>query len=179
MAWTTPRTWVTGEVVTASLMNTHVRDNFNETGAAKITGGSQLLVGTAANSLAARTFGTDAVTTGQTSTSTSYTDLATVGPEVTVTTGTQALVTFDVFTSNNTSGGRTFAALAISGATTASAATDLAAIYEASAASDAAVVGRTFLYTGLTAGSNTFTLKYQVSTGTGTWQYRRLTVMPL
>jgi hypothetical protein len=29
MAWTTPRTWVAGEVVTASLLNTHVRDNLN------------------------------------------------------------------------------------------------------------------------------------------------------
>lgn len=27
MAWTTPRTWVTAEVVTAAVMNTHVRDN--------------------------------------------------------------------------------------------------------------------------------------------------------
>ncbi|MGH2663694.1 MAG: hypothetical protein ACRDH8_13010 [Actinomycetota bacterium] len=27
MAWTAPRTWVTSEVVTASVMNTHVRDN--------------------------------------------------------------------------------------------------------------------------------------------------------
>ena len=27
MAWTAPRTWTTGEVVTASIMNTHVRDN--------------------------------------------------------------------------------------------------------------------------------------------------------
>ena len=27
MAWTTPRTWVAGELVTASIMNTHVRDN--------------------------------------------------------------------------------------------------------------------------------------------------------
>lgn len=27
MAWTTPRTWVTNELVTAALMNTHVRDN--------------------------------------------------------------------------------------------------------------------------------------------------------
>jgi hypothetical protein len=26
MAWTTPRTWVTGEVLTASIFNTHVRD---------------------------------------------------------------------------------------------------------------------------------------------------------
>lgn len=27
MAWTTPRTWTTNELVTAALMNTHVRDN--------------------------------------------------------------------------------------------------------------------------------------------------------
>ena len=29
MAYTTPRTWVTGETVTAALMNTHVRDNLS------------------------------------------------------------------------------------------------------------------------------------------------------
>ena len=29
MAWTTPRTWVDGELVTAALMNTHLRDNLN------------------------------------------------------------------------------------------------------------------------------------------------------
>lgn len=29
MAWTSPRTWVTGETVTASLLNTHVRDNLS------------------------------------------------------------------------------------------------------------------------------------------------------
>lgn len=29
MGWTSPRTWVTSEVVTASVMNTHVRDNLN------------------------------------------------------------------------------------------------------------------------------------------------------
>ena len=27
MAWTAPRTWVAGEIVTAALMNTHIRDN--------------------------------------------------------------------------------------------------------------------------------------------------------
>lgn len=27
MSWTTPRTWVAGEIVTAALLNTHVRDN--------------------------------------------------------------------------------------------------------------------------------------------------------
>jgi hypothetical protein len=29
MAWTTPRTWATSELVTAAIMNTHVRDNLN------------------------------------------------------------------------------------------------------------------------------------------------------
>ena len=29
MAWTSPRTWTTGELVTAALMNTHVRDNLS------------------------------------------------------------------------------------------------------------------------------------------------------
>lgn len=29
MAWTTPRTWTTGETVTDALMNTHVRDQLN------------------------------------------------------------------------------------------------------------------------------------------------------
>lgn len=29
MAWTAPRTWTTGELVTAAIMNTHVRDNLS------------------------------------------------------------------------------------------------------------------------------------------------------
>ena len=30
MAWTDPRTWVNAEVVTFTVMNTHVRDNLRE-----------------------------------------------------------------------------------------------------------------------------------------------------
>jgi hypothetical protein len=30
MSWTQPRTWVVSETVTASIMNTHVRDNFRD-----------------------------------------------------------------------------------------------------------------------------------------------------
>lgn len=33
MAWTAPRTWVTNEVVSAAIMNTHVRDNLLALGA--------------------------------------------------------------------------------------------------------------------------------------------------
>ncbi len=46
MAWTTPRTWVTNELVTAAIMNTHVRDNLNETiGAITGTDSSILIAG--------------------------------------------------------------------------------------------------------------------------------------
>lgn len=34
MAWTAPRTWVSGEIVTAANMNTHVRDNMKAIGGA-------------------------------------------------------------------------------------------------------------------------------------------------
>lgn len=32
MTWTSPRTWTTGELVTAAMLNTHVRDQFNAIG---------------------------------------------------------------------------------------------------------------------------------------------------
>lgn len=41
MGWTVPRTWITGEVVTAAQLNTHVRDTMNSLGptiAGRITG---------------------------------------------------------------------------------------------------------------------------------------------
>lgn len=51
-SWTTPRTWTTGELVTASIGNTHWRDNFNETAPAKVTTANDMLYATAANTLA-------------------------------------------------------------------------------------------------------------------------------
>jgi len=38
MAWTTPRTWTTGELVTAAIMNTHVRDNLNVVNTSTVQG---------------------------------------------------------------------------------------------------------------------------------------------
>jgi hypothetical protein len=52
VAWTAPRTWVTGETVTAALLNTHLRDNLLETGPAKVTTAGDLIYGSAANALA-------------------------------------------------------------------------------------------------------------------------------
>jgi hypothetical protein len=51
MAWSAPRTFTTGEVVTASMMNA-MRDNFNETAPAKVTTAGDLVYATGANALA-------------------------------------------------------------------------------------------------------------------------------
>jgi len=58
MAWTTPRTWVTNENVSAAIMNTHIRDNQNETGPAKVTTAGDLVYASAANSLSRLAIGT-------------------------------------------------------------------------------------------------------------------------
>lgn len=50
MAWTTPRTWVTGETVTAALLNAHLRDNLldpSPTGITSAVGGLRIGSGTA------------------------------------------------------------------------------------------------------------------------------------
>ena len=49
MAWTTPRTWTTGEIVTAALLDTHLRDNLNVTAPAVMTAQGDLLYASAAN----------------------------------------------------------------------------------------------------------------------------------
>jgi len=58
MAWTAPRTWVAAEILTAALLNTHLRDNLLETGPAKVTTQGDLLYATAANALARLAKGT-------------------------------------------------------------------------------------------------------------------------
>ena len=52
MAWTAPRTWTTGEIVTAAHMNTHVRDNLLESAPAKATTAGDVFYATAANTIA-------------------------------------------------------------------------------------------------------------------------------
>lgn len=180
MAWTTPRTWTSSEVVTASIMNTHVRDNFNETAPAQVTAASQIVVSDGANSLTTRSPVEDEVNTSESTASTSYTDLTTSGPAVTATTGTSALVFYQAQMSNTSSTGINYVSMAISGATTNSANDNRAIIYEQPGASDKDIRMAVYEFaTALTAGSNTFTLKYRVSAGTGNFNKRGIAVLPL
>jgi hypothetical protein len=175
MSWTAPMTAVAGSVLTAAQWNQSVRDNLLETAPANASTVSGYFVVDAPNSIVQRLGQTATVTTSETTTSTTYTDLATPGPAVTVTTGTMALVVV-AGTTQNSGAGTTRIAYDISGATSLASA-DTRGMGNAN--TDSVTAGTTVLETGLTPGSNTFTAKYRVSSGTGTFLSRRIVVMPL
>jgi hypothetical protein len=122
------------------------------------------------------------VATSQTTTSTTYTDLTTVGPSVTVTipASGNALVTVTGSLTDSASAGQANMGFAISGAST-QAATDTRAFVVKSGGAQLILVqgSATFFLSGLTAGSTTFTAKYRVSAGTGTFVNRSIIVVPL
>lgn len=178
MAWTTPHTAVLNEQLDASEWNSEIRDNLLETIPALIgsfgSGISEYAVTDGANSLVARQASRGYVSSQQATASTSYTDLSTAGPSVTLTTGTAALVLVQMEGSN--SGTSTWhASWAVTGASSISA-DDSWSVRDRGAP----FVQRTaaHLHTGLTAGSNTFKMKYKVLSGTGTYRYRRIAVIP-
>jgi hypothetical protein len=97
---------------------------------------------------------------------------------VSVTSGTSCLVIIGAHMWNDTAGGRSLMGYAISGATTAAAADATSYAHDISASGRIIGASRIIWQTGLTAGSNTFTAKYRVGAGTGTWAQRNLIVLP-
>lgn len=178
MAWTSPMTAVANAAFTAAQFNTHVRDNLLETAPGKATESGTYFTGNGANAIVERKVGLDFKTsTTETTTSTSYTDLATTGPTITVTTGTRAIVVISARMENNTAGQGCFVGYDISGAHT-EAATDVnSLIFESDSAGQAMAASHVTMHT-LTAGSNTFTAKYKVDGGTGSFSRRKIVVMP-
>ncbi len=177
MAFTNPLTWV-AQNLTAALLNEQLRDNMNETAPGIASAAGRLIVTDGANSIVERIPGVDGVATSETTTSTSFTDLATAGPAVTVTTDTTALVIVSGNLQNNTAGALSFMSYAVSGATTVAASTFHSLGFESNAGGDQLYASWAHLRTGLTAGSNVFTAKYEVTSGTGSFRHRFITVIP-
>ena len=109
--------------------------------------------------------------TSESTTSTTFTDLATV-TSVTVTTGTKALV---IFGGGVAPGNAGYITVAITGASSVAASNDNSVVFEGTEAYQT----RAKVFTGLTAGSNTFTHKYRANTGTCTYYRRGITVIDL
>lgn len=116
---------------------------------------------------------TTEITTSETRNLNSFGDLTTVGPTVTVTIGASGLALVHWACEADVSGAAV--GIDISGATTlAPAATDI--LYWGSGPFD---IGTSKLYTGLTAGSTTFKMKYRsFNATTVTFANRRLVVIP-
>lgn len=152
--------YATGEVVSAATLNTYVKDNLIDLDRrATITSAT--------------------VATSQTSTSTTYADLTTSGPAVTVTTGTKAFLVLSALMLNSGANAFAYMSFAVSGATTVAAGDTTALIVQFYAAAAAFRASCGSPVSSLTAGSNTFTAKYKVSSNTGTWQDRSLLVLPV
>jgi hypothetical protein len=117
------------------------------------------------------------VAASQSTTSTAYTDLATVGPSVTLTTGTKALIIIRSALFNNATSA-SLVGVSITGATTVAAA-DPASLFTNLPGGHQVRMGVSYIFTSLTAGSNTFTLKYRVTGGTGTFEFRGISVIDL
>lgn len=178
MAWTAPMTAVANSVFTAAQFNTHVRDNFGETAPAKATAATQHFVATGVNAIAARQTTETLTSATSTTTSTSYTDLSGgAAPVVSgLTTGIKAIVWVVCAVSNST-GAQSMMSFAVSGATTLAAADTRC--YAGTMTAGATMIGAWIGLVDLTAGSNTFTAKYRVLAGTGSYNDRRLGVFPL
>lgn len=177
MAWTAPMTFVSGAALTASQLNTYLSGNLNEVAPAKATTSGGYFATTAANTIAERISNLDAVGTSETTASTSYVNLATAGPSLTVTSGGCALVMWSAAISNNTVNSDAFVAMDLSGAST-GAPSDAVALRHTSATANAVVQCTYAQRFGTLAGSNTFAMKYRVSAGTGTFLNRRMSVFP-
>lgn len=93
---------------------------------------------------------------------------------VTLQTGTSVLLNVTGVVTNATVGAAAWVTFAVSGATTVAAADAQGIGVNIPAASYSVSVARTFVYTGLTAGTNTFTLNYKTSAGTVSLTSRNL-----
>ncbi|MDT0387802.1 hypothetical protein [Streptomyces dubilierae] len=177
MAWSAPMTAVASSVFTAAQFNTFLRDNLNETAPAKATTAGGHFAVSDTNEISERVSATASVLMSETTTSTSYTDLATVGPTVTVETGPAALVAVHGAIDNSGAGSSRMS-YAVSGVSTIAEA-DNRGIGVYGVAGAGIVASAVVLHTDLTPGINTFTAKYRVASGTGTFNSRRIVVFPL
>lgn len=121
------------------------------------------------------------IATQQTSTSTSWADLATAGPTVKVYVPPTGKVKCGLYSSMSNSlatNQRTMMGVDITGATTLTPQNKYTIQQRASTANDIRY-GAVFLISGLNEGWTTFKAQYQVQSGTGTWQDRQIWVEPI
>jgi 3-deoxy-D-arabino-heptulosonate 7-phosphate (DAHP) synthase len=176
MAWTAPITAVTGSVFPSAVYNQVVRDNLLQTMPALTTTTGSFFATVGTNQIAERIPQAAYIGGVSTTTSTSYTDLASgPGPAVTCQTGTMAAVFIYCNQYNSTATNACWMSFDVSGATTQAVTDNFAVQLQLQAGQHA---GAGFLLDNLTPGLNTFTARFRVSAGTGQFSSRRLAIWP-
>lgn len=182
MSWLTPGTAVTGAIYTAAQYNAWVRDNLLETAVAKATASGQMIVSSGVNALTTRTMAGSRVTGGsqQTSSATFGDNLTTIGPSITVNTGSAVVVLLTSFIMNTTAGQGGYMGYSISGATAQAAIAERSLRIMSSNASERSRMTAAIYQSSLTPGNNTFKAQYAtVSGGTADFDEREIIVLPL
>src|SRR4030095_8605456 len=183
MTWTAPFTAVENSLLTAAQFNVFVRDNLLETEAARATapptGSGYIWCGSGPNRIAQREAKQAIVETSQTTSQVEYSDLATLGPSLTMNFHTSMLVMINSKIANSS----TFyssASYEVTGAEFESPAISGREIVKDGGTGIAHRFGAVQLFDLLPAdGLYTVKMKYKVSAGTGTFENRRLQVMAL
>lgn len=179
MVWTAPMTAVAGTVFTAAQWNATVRNNLNVCAPAIATTGARWLVSNGFNSLTEREPQVEYLSTTNSTTSSAYGDLATLGPTITTTTSARVMVTIGGHVNSNTaqSGGKI--SVEVSGATSL-AASDANCFFATAPLGLAPYKGTwtTIFEEHMIAGENTFQLKYRAfDSGTCYFSNRLLVIM--
>lgn len=181
MAWSTPVTAVSNATLTSAQWNASVRDNLLTTAPALATAAGNLFVSNGANSIAQRIPSSDTVNTQETTTNTSYTNLTTVGPTCSsVISDVRVIVWWTVQSNTATVSTESLSSIDVSGATTTAPSdnycTDVQQPSTGTAFLDVSV-SRVVRLT-VTAGTNTYQVKYRVTGGTGTFKRRTIVTLP-
>jgi hypothetical protein len=172
-------TFTDGAALTAAQLNTHLRDNLMETATAKANGTAGWFVATGRNQITQRTIASSRVGTAESTSAQDWTDLATPGPAVTLETGTRALVLTKYNCQDDTNGVTVRMGVALSGATERDPLTASELRLDGVTAGNSLAFSGADLITTLTPGTNTFTCKYKVGSGTGTFRHRNLIVIAM
>ncbi|MFJ9413031.1 hypothetical protein ACIRPT_02555 [Streptomyces sp. NPDC101227] len=183
-------TFVDGTALTASQLNTHLRDNLMQTMPALASEASQSFMSNGASSLVPRLSGKGTVLTVESLNESQWSDLATVGPQVTLETGSSVLVFFGAgFSSLTADGAAGYVSVHISPASqdadgnttgnTIEPDDSYALIYQGRPSDEFCGTHHVTHFGALSPGQNTFTLKYRSTAGGCSFGRRRISVMPL
>lgn len=181
MAWSTPPTYTSGNVLTAAQMNA-ISANLNETAPAKATTSTSYFVGSSANAIQERQFQVARAVAPETTPSTSYTELATQ-QRITVSSGEVALVVLTARLYVGTAGETALNSVVVSGSSSIAADDSYALMQQSSTVNNRIRASAVTLFTnanmGLNSGSNLWKSVYRTTAGTLTAADREFVIMPM